>query len=136
MAAASHLLVWVGLCRASFAEPFPIDAPPRERRSDAAIAAEVGLAGASLVMGVHNGRAALRGEPSLAWSLAGIAVGVGSLSAAASSDAETEALDVAAGMGAVLTGFARLGREVRATDSTHALRIEPGYRSLRFRMQF
>lgn len=116
-------LVACASCHTSaLADPGPIDAPPTEGGSDAVVAAGVVFTGASFVFAIHNGRMALHGKPGLASSLVAVAVGVGALSAAASNETPLEAFGVVAGMGAVLTGAARLAQHHHA----HRVQQESG----------
>ncbi len=91
-----------------------LDETPSQNHGQAVLLAELGTAAASAVLTIHNASHARKGDGSVGWSLAGIAVGTLALSASTSNQAQVKAFDVVAGVGAVVASVARLA--VRAPN--------------------
>jgi len=134
-------LALFGLVHAStsFAQGQLIDLPPQSHDSDALVAVEFAMTSASALTAIYNGRNAVQGERSLFWSLAGTAVGAATLWASSSNESKMPAVDVVAGIAAVVTSVARLPRlhnEPHAQSSVRTLELSSGPGSLGLRMRF
>src|SRR5262245_57438580 len=117
----------------------PIDEPPHQEHGQALILAELGASTASAVLTIHNASHARRGERSVGWALAGVAVGTLALSASTSNEAQVKAFDVVAGMGAVVSGVARLAVREPSPQVGVACRkveVDTGSRSVAVRLLF
>jgi len=123
----------------SLAQEQLIDLPPQSSQHGELVAVEFAMTCGSAVTAIYNGRMAVQGERSLLWSLAGTAVGALTLWAASSNESSIPAVDVVAGIAAVVTSVARLPRlhdEPHAQSSARALELSSAPGGLGLRMRF